>query len=84
MLSSPREILETVKTMILSVVHVLLFSGENIAESIFAWLAVAGVPAIMVLSEKAEGCYSYVKKQPVLAFFLLNGILTLFILTLSH
>jgi hypothetical protein len=83
-LNGPADIWLTVKIVAVSVFRVLIFSSENVVESIYAWMIVAGVPAILLLTASRQRLVTFCREHPWMTFFFLNGILFFLIALLSH
>jgi hypothetical protein len=83
-LSSPGEVLASLKIIMDSLSKVFAFSSENFIESIYAWMLITGLPVVLFLA--FHGNKGWVKKTGTkwFFFFLLNGILTFLVVIFSH
>jgi len=78
------EIIASIQILVYSIWRILIFASENIMESIYAWAIIAGLPLILMLSNTRSRFITFCYSHKWFVFFALNGILTLFLLLLSH
>jgi hypothetical protein len=78
------EIAMTIRIMTSTLWQVLKFASENVIESIYVWAILIGTPWIIILSKKKKDPSQTFTQQRWLVFFLLNGIVALFFVVLSH
>lgn len=83
-LNHPSELIASLKIIFYSIWQVLLFSSDNILESIYAWAIIAGLPMILLLSNTRSHFLKFCSAHKWLIFFALNGIITFGVLVLSH
>ena len=83
-LSHPDEIFASLKIIFYFIWRLLTFASQNFVESIYAWAIIAGLPLIMLLSNTRTHFLKFCASHKWLIFFALNGILTFFLLILSH
>ena len=83
-LSSPWEINATIKKTAGTLAGLLTFRSGNILESIYLWSVVSGIPFILFLTRKKNDALLPFTQQRWLVFFLLNGIMALITVGLSH
>jgi hypothetical protein len=83
-LNSPYEILASLKIVLTSLWRILIFSSENLIESIYVWAIIAGLPIILLLSNTRSHFVKFCSFHKWFVFFALNGILTFFLLIFSH
>jgi hypothetical protein len=78
------EIIGSIKIIIRSLYDVFTFSSENFIESIYVWMIIIGIPFIKLMTIfRNKGWFLRIDKKWFF-FFLLNGALTLVVITLSH
>jgi hypothetical protein len=80
----PGEIYTSVRIIFYSFFKVFAFCSGNIAESIYAYMAVAGIPVIIWLSNTRNSFTRFCCANKFLVFFALNGLITFLLLMLSH
>lgn len=83
-LSHPKEVLASLKIIFSAAWRILIFSSQNFIESIYAWAIIAGLPIILLLSNTRSHFVKFCSSNKWLIFFALNGILTFFLLIISH
>ncbi len=83
-LNHPFEILASLNILFYSIWKILIFSSENFMESIYTWAIIAGLPIILVLSNTRSHFVKFCSSHKLMIFFALNGILTFFLLIISH
>ena len=82
--NNPREVISSIQIILQSLYKVFIFSSENFIESIYAWMLMLGIPIVEQLTIFTnKGWFRKVDRKWFL-FFLLNGIITLLIIILSH
>ena len=82
--NDPGEIIGSIHIIIRSLYKVFIFSSENFIESIYAWTLILGIPVVKLLTIfKNKGWFLKVDRKWFL-FFLLNGIITFFVIIFSH
>jgi len=84
LLNSPSEMLVSVKMLLLSFFHLLIFASGNVIESIYAWLSLITLPWIVVTSKLNNQPGDPLLKGKWFFFFGLNFIVLLFCLLASH
>ena len=84
LLNSPGSLIALMKIMAVSVFNVLIFSAGNITGSIYAWSLLAGIPAIIFLSDPKKPVWKYIQSQKWILFFTLNGVILFLTLVLSN
>jgi hypothetical protein len=78
------EIAGSLKIIVDSVYKVFIFSSQNFMESIYAWMLLIGIPVIKVVTILMnKGWFSKLNRNWFL-FFLLNAILMLIAIVISH
>jgi hypothetical protein len=82
--NNPGEVISSVQIIFQSLYKVFIFSSENFIESIYAWMLIPGLPIIkLIIIFKNKGWFRNVDRKWFI-FFLVNGILTLFVILISH
>jgi hypothetical protein len=82
--NSFHEMTVTVAIVAGSVLKVFLFSSENAVESLFAWIALAGVPIFLVLFIRSCRRLPSFRSNPLFWFFLFEGLMLFGSMVMSH
>jgi hypothetical protein len=83
-LNHPGEIITTFKAIGYSLWSLFIFHSDNFMESIYTWAVLGGVPVVISLSYTRIQFIKYLSLHKWLSFFLLNAIITLGFLIISH
>ena len=78
------EIAGSLKIIFLSLYNVFIFSSENTIESIYAWMLLAGIMIIKGMAIFGNKEWFQKTNKKWFLFFLINGILTLIVIIISH
>lgn len=70
----------TIRNVFEGLLDVLLFRSGNPAESVFAWMMLAGVPVLFRLSHMKRNLPSFLRRHKWLTYFALNAITSILIL----